>query len=76
VHTANKLFELHMQDALDTMTSDRGLIAWEAARSNLHGGYLGDHAEDALTNFGTFLKNIKPVLKPPCEGEATQANSS
>ena len=76
LHAANKLFELHMQDALDTMTSDRGLIAWEAARSNLHGGYLGDHAEDALTNFGTFLKNIKPVLETPCEGEITQANSS
>jgi hypothetical protein len=76
VHAANKLFEFHMQDALDTMTSNRGLIAWEAARSNLHGGYLGDHAEDALINFGTFLKNIKPVLKPPGEGEVTQAESS
>jgi hypothetical protein len=65
-----------MQDALDTMTSNRGLIAWEAARSNLHGGYLGDHAEDALINFGTFLRNINPVLKPSGEGEVTQANSS
>ncbi len=76
VHAANKLFEFHAQDALDTMASGRGLIAWEAARSNLHSGYLGDHAEDALTNFGTFLKDIRPVLEHPGEGEVTQANSS
>lgn len=76
VHAANKLLECHMQDALDTLATDRGLIAWEAARSNLHSGYLGDHAKDALANFGTFLKGIKPVLTHPDEGEVTQANSS
>jgi hypothetical protein len=76
VHAANKLFEFHAQDALDAMASDRRLITWEAARSNLRSGYLGDQAEDALTNFGTFLKDIGPVLKPPGEGEATQATSS
>src|SRR6266571_1460841 len=76
VHAANKLFEFHAQDALDAMASDRGLIAWEAARSNLRSGYLGDQAEDALTNFGTFLKDIGPVLKHPGEGEVTHASNS
>ena len=75
VYAANKLFELRAQDALETMASDRGLIAWEAARSSLHSGYLGDQAKDALANFGTFLKDIRPVLKDPGEDEATQANS-
>lgn len=76
VHAADKIFEFHAQDALETLASDRGLIAWEAARSNLHSGYLGDQAEDALTNFGTFLNNIRPVFNHLGEGEATQANSS
>src|SRR5205085_512561 len=76
VHAANKLFELHAQDSLDAMASDRGLIAREAARSNLRSGYLGDQAEDALANFGTFVKDIGPALKHPAEGEATHANSS
>jgi hypothetical protein len=76
VHAANKLFEFHGQDALDAMASDRGRIAWEAARSNLRNGYLGDQPEDALTNFGTFLKDIGPVLKHPGEGEVTRADSS
>jgi hypothetical protein len=76
VHAAEKLFEFHAQDALDAMASDRGQIAWEAARSNLRNGYLGDQPEDALTNFGTFLKDIGPVLNPPDEGDATRADSS
>lgn len=75
VHAANKLFESHAQDALDTMASDRGLITWEAARSKLHSGYLGDQAEDALTNFGTFLKDIRPVLKRPGEDEVTSTRT-
>jgi hypothetical protein len=76
VHAANKLFEGHAQDALDTMASDRRMITWEAAHSNLRSGYLGDQAEDALTNFGTFLKDIRPVLKHSGKDEVTQANSS
>jgi hypothetical protein len=75
VHAANKLFEFQAQDSLGTMASDRGLIAWEAARSDLRSGYLGDQAKDALTNFGTFLKDVKPVLTRPGESEVTQANS-
>jgi hypothetical protein len=45
------------------MTSDRELIAREAVRSNLLGGYLGEQAEDALANFGTFTEDLAPVLK-------------
>lgn len=76
VHAANKLYEFHAQDALDTMASDRGRIAWEAARSNIRSGYLGDQPEDALMNFGTFLKDIGPVLQHPSEGAVTEADST
>ena len=58
------------------MVSNRALIIGEAARSNLRSGYLGDQAEDALTNFGTFLRDVSPVLKHPDESEVTQANGS
>ena len=76
VHAADKLYEFHTQDALVAMASDRQRIAWEAARSNLRSGYLGDQPEDALANFGTFLRDIEPVLKHPGEGAGTEADSS
>ena len=62
VYSAHKLFEIGAQDSLTTMTSDRKRIAWEAARLNLLGGYLGDQAEDVLANFGAFAKDLEPVL--------------
>jgi hypothetical protein len=74
VYAARKLFQLGVQDLLESMASDRALLAQEAARSNLRGGYLGDQAEDALANFGTFLKDIAPVLQEPAEGAAIPAN--
>ncbi len=76
VHAAAKVYEFQAQDALDAMASDRGQIAWEATRSNIRSGYLGDQPEDALTNFGTFLRDIGPVLKQPSEGTVTEADSS
>ncbi|HEV8276614.1 MAG TPA: hypothetical protein VGQ26_13100, partial [Streptosporangiaceae bacterium] len=69
VHAAHQLFEIGLQDSLNTMISDRGTIAREAARSNLRGGYLGDQAEDALANFGTFVNDLAPVLTQPAGGE-------
>jgi hypothetical protein len=63
VHSARRVFELGAQDSLGTMASDRALIAREAVRSNLHGGYLGDNPEDALASFGTFANDLAPVLK-------------
>jgi hypothetical protein len=75
VYAAQRLFQLGEQDSLDSMVSDQGLVAREALRSNLRGGYLGDQAEDALANFGTFLKSLAPVLGEPAAGAATPTNS-
>jgi hypothetical protein len=63
VHTARMVFELGAQDSLAMMASNRDMITWESVRSNLLGGYLGDQPEDALANFGTFAKDLEPVLK-------------
>ena len=38
VHAANKLFEFHAQDVLDTMASAPEMIAGKPPRRNLHGG--------------------------------------
>ena len=63
VHSARTVFELGAQDSLATMASNRDMITRESVRSNLLGGYLGDQPEDALANFGTFAKDLEPVLK-------------
>jgi hypothetical protein len=62
VHSARMVYELGAQDSLATMASDRDMIARESVRSNLLGGYLGDQPEDALADFGTFAKDLEPVL--------------
>ncbi len=63
VHSARTVFELGAQDSLATMASNRDMITRESVRSNLLGGYLGDQPEDALANFGTFAKDLEPVLR-------------
>jgi hypothetical protein len=62
VYSARTVFELRAQDSLATMASKRGMITREAVRSNLLSGYLGDQPEDALVNFGTFAKDLEPIL--------------
>ena len=69
VRAAQKLFQLGMQDLLDSLASDRGLLTREALRSNLRGGYLGDQAEDSLANFEIFLNNLAPVLGENAEND-------
>ena len=44
------------------MASNREMTNGEARRSELHGGYLGDQAESALSGFGTFLNDTAPVF--------------
>ena len=74
VYAAHKLFRLGSQDSLDSMASDRGFLAGEALGSKLRGEYLGDHAEDALVNFTTFLKSLTPVLGEPSQGPVSWTN--
>ncbi len=63
VHAAGKAFELQLQDVIRTMmASNREMTSGEAGRSELHGGYLGDQAESALSGFGTFLNHTAPVF--------------
>lgn len=62
VHAARKAFELQVQDTVRTMASKQELITGEAGRSDFHGGYLGDQAQDALARFGTFLHDTTSVL--------------
>jgi hypothetical protein len=63
VHAAGKAFELQLQDVIRTMmASNREMTSGEAGRSELHGGYLGDQAESALSGFGTFLHDTAPVF--------------
>jgi hypothetical protein len=62
VHAAHKAFELHVQDTVRTMASKQELITGEAARSDIHGGYLGDQAKEALASFGTFLHDTTSVF--------------
>ena len=63
VHAARKAFELQLQDIIrNMMASNRELTSGEAGRSELHGGYLGDQAESALSGFGTFLHDTTPVF--------------
>jgi len=62
-HAAHKAFELQLQDIIrKMMASNREMTSGEAGRSELHGGYLGDQAESALTSFGTFLHDTTPVF--------------
>lgn len=67
VYVARRLCEIGDQDRLATAASDEGLIAREATRSDIRGGYLGDQAMDALANFWTFLSDLAPVLIDPSE---------
>jgi hypothetical protein len=63
VHATSKAFDLQLQDIIRTMmASNREMTSGEAGRSELHGGYLGDQAESALSGFGTFLHATTPVF--------------
>jgi uncharacterized membrane protein YedE/YeeE len=63
VHAASKAFQLQLQDIIrNMMASNREMTSGEAGRSELHGGYLGDQAESALSGFGTFLQDTTPVF--------------
>jgi hypothetical protein len=63
VHAVHKAFALQLQDIIrNMMASNQEMTTGEARRSELHGGYLGDHAESALTGFGTFLHDTAPVF--------------
>jgi hypothetical protein len=62
VHAARRVFELHVQDTVRIMASKQELITGEAARSDIHGGYLGDQAKEALASFGTFLYDTTSVF--------------
>ncbi|HEX3957320.1 MAG TPA: hypothetical protein VHZ03_11900 [Trebonia sp.] len=62
VHAARKAFELQIQDTVRTMASKQELITGEATRSDIHGGYLGDQAKEALARFGTFLNDTTSVF--------------
>ncbi len=75
VHAAREILELHAEDALGAMASSRALIDVEMASSKFRGGYLGDRAQDALANFGTFVADIGPALTP-ADDVATNASRS
>jgi hypothetical protein len=62
VHAAETILQAGARDSLIAMASDRALISSEAIRSDFHGRYLGDQAQDSLANFGTFLADLAPVL--------------
>jgi hypothetical protein len=69
VYVARKLFELGEQDLVIVQASDEGLIATEAARASVRGGYLGEQAMDSLASFGTFLSDLAPLFSLLAEGE-------
>jgi hypothetical protein len=56
------IYQAEAQDLLAATAGDQELISREALYSSAHGMYLGDQAEDALANFGTFAKDLAPVL--------------
>lgn len=62
VHAAHKAFDLQVQDTVRKMAANQELLTGEAGRSDLHGGYLGDQAEDSLSSFGTFLRDNTSVF--------------
>jgi hypothetical protein len=62
VHAAHLIYQAEAQDLLAATAGDQELISREALYSSAHGMYLGDQAEDALANFGTFAKDLAPVL--------------
>lgn len=62
VHAARMLHDAGEQHLLIALAADEDTLVTEAARSCIRGGYLGDHAQDALANYATFLTDLDSIL--------------